>query len=137
MAVTPSKVKLESIALQDFRLERVPSFSPENSVVNFEGSLDSKVERIGNLKCATVCQLSVNLNRMDTPFKITASCRIVASIESLDHNEILVEFANVGAVFNAIVFFRELIREVTSRTYYGPVIFPLLDITSFKPNPKE
>ncbi len=137
MAVNPSKVRLESITLQDFRLENNPAFSGEGGVVNFVGLVDHSVEKVENLRYITTCRLTVNTEKTDTPFKISAVCKVVASVESVEHLDILSEFATVGAVFNAIVFFRELVREVTSRTSFGPVSFPLLDITSFRLNPAE
>lgn len=128
-AITHSKVSLERIVLESFSIKTFPDVIVEGKRVVFDVDLDRKVVKTENLRYETLCTLILAAGSKGTPIEISGTCRVISSVQSANDREILEDFANLGAVYNAIIFFRELIREITSRTERGPIILPLFDIT--------
>jgi preprotein translocase subunit SecB len=127
-----SKVFLEDVALEDFSFKDYPDFIAKGPDIQMTLAIETKIEKLENLRYLTRCALTVNANRADVPFAANAVCRVIAGVKSLDDINSLEEFAQIGAVYNAVVFLRELIRDVTSRTKRGPVLIPLIDINQLR-----
>ena len=105
-APVPAKVKLEHIYLKQISFESIPSYSLKGKERPIEVAVRVDVKKPENLRYITVCLITVNKSLKEAPFRIRLECEVISSVQSTEDIQILKDFANVGATFNAIVFAR-------------------------------
>jgi len=125
----PSLIRLENIFLNKIEYYCHPNFEPKGPQILMKTQIQVDVKTNENLRYITRCNIFINKDEQDSPFRITLEIDVVSSIEASEHVQQLKEFAASGAVFNAIMYAREVIRDITSRSKYNQLIMPLFDIS--------
>jgi preprotein translocase subunit SecB len=120
-----SAVQLQEITLEElsFKLREVRTIGTYSSIVI---TVDREVKRLANTRWVTLC--TINIEGRRSPFLLKAKCKVVYNVKSVKDKLKLESFSKTGAVFNAIVYCRELIRDLTTRAGYDPLILPLFDV---------
>jgi preprotein translocase subunit SecB len=92
-------------------------------------SIDASIEELEKLNYLTDCSININSEKdPNSDFVSTLKYQIISQTIDIDHLKDLEAFAKFGALFNAFVHARELIADLTARSFGRAALFPLLDI---------
>jgi len=92
-------------------------------------NIEATIQELEQLNYLTECTIHINPNKdPKSDFFSMLKYQIVSQAIDQDHLKELEIFARFGAIFNAFVHARELIADLTARSFGKAALFPLLDI---------
>jgi len=124
-----SIIRLERISLESLDFTKKAQVLQRISIPPKLLRFDVTVETLTDTTVQSRCDISVlSEQNQEDDFEIHLSYLIIASISDISQKEALEKFAKFGAPFNALVYARDLIANITSRAFGQPAMLPLLDI---------
>jgi len=92
-------------------------------------NIEATIQELEQLTYLTDCTIHINENNdPKLYFSSMLKYQIISQAIDQDHLKELEAFARFGAIFNAFVHARELIANLTARSFGKAALFPLLDI---------
>ena len=130
-----NKVKKSIIKLDQISLERLTFKKKSNALRRSE--IPPSSLRIGvtifereETYFESVCDIGIYDEDQRGDFELSLTYKISASILDPQHKEALEKFAKYGSPFNALVFAREAVADITFRAFGKSATIPLLDVHS-------
>jgi preprotein translocase subunit SecB len=124
-----SIISISSLLLTDLSFHKNSSKLKRTVIPANAINIEATIQELEQLTYLTECTIHINENKdPKLYFSSMLKYQIVSQAIDQDHLKELETFARFGAIFNAFVHARELIANLTSRSFGKAALFPLLDI---------
>ncbi|MDL1893028.1 hypothetical protein FBQ87_09080 [Sphingobacteriales bacterium CHB3] len=127
--IKKSPIKLESIELTNLNFSRKSAKLRRSEIPPLSMRVEVSINEKSELLLESTCDII--LYGDDDPrgdFQMELSYRINASTFDSSHKNDLEKFAKFGSPFNALVFARETVAQITFKAFGKAAMIPLLDV---------